>query len=282
MTPHLEFELLKVGHCTHPECVAMRGGRWASVPFPALCGLLRHPQRGWLLFDTGYSAHFMAATQPFPQRLYRWTTPSLLPEHERLTVQLRRRGIAPEDISGIVISHLHGDHIAGLRDFPRARFFVMRTELDSMRRRCAWNNLRHGVLPALLPDDFADRLHFADDCPTVKLPSALSAFGEGMDLFGDGSVLAVHLPGHTLGQIGLALHDETGRITFLCADACWSLQAIRDDLRPTWLARQLFDNATHYLETFARLRRLHLAASDVRLIPSHCMHSWLSHDKRNV
>lgn len=280
MMPRLDFQLLKVGYCTHPECVAMRGGRWKSVPFPALCGLLRHPQRGWTLFDTGYSRHFRQATQPFPQRFYRWVTPSILPDEEALPAQLRRRGIAPEDIANIVISHLHGDHIAGLKDFPNARFIIMRAELDSMRRRSPLANLRRGVLPGLLPDDFMRRVRLADECRRVALPPELAAFGEGMDLFGDGSLLAVHLPGHTRGQIGVVLRQEDGRTTFLCADACWNLKAIAGDLRPTWLARRLFDNEAHYLDTFARLRRLHERAPELRLIPSHCMQSWLSHETR--
>lgn len=280
MMPRIDFQLLKVGYCRHPECVAMSGGSWKSVQFPALCGLLRHPQRGWTLFDTGYSRHFMHATQPFPQRLYRWVTPNILPDEETLPAQLRLRGIATEDIANIIISHLHGDHIAGLKDFPNARFFVMRAELDSMRQRSPLANLRHGVLPNLLPDDFMQRVHWADEAPRAALPAELAAFGEGMDLFGDKSLLAVHLPGHTSGQLGVVLHQENGRTTFLCADACWNLTAIAQNMQPTWLARRLFDNGTHYLETFARLRHLHENAPELRLIPSHCLQSWLSNETR--
>ena len=51
-------------------------------------------------------------------------------------------------------------------------------------------------------------------------------------------------------------------------------------MQPTWLARRLFDNGTHYLETFARLRHLHENAPELRLIPSHCLQSWLSNETR--
>jgi len=37
--------------------------------------VLRHPHHGIVLFDTGYSPHFMAATARFPQSLYRRVTP---------------------------------------------------------------------------------------------------------------------------------------------------------------------------------------------------------------
>lgn len=116
----LAFRLLKVDHCAHPECVVMRGGRWRSTLFPALCGLLAHPTRGWILFDTGYSSHFTQATAPFPERLYRWVTPLTLTPADTLLAQLARLGISADEIRYVIISHMHGDHIAGLKDFPNA------------------------------------------------------------------------------------------------------------------------------------------------------------------
>lgn len=277
--PRMAFHLLKVGHCTHPECITERGGRWAAALFPALCGLLRHPRRGWILFDTGYSSHFTDATAPFPERLYRWATPISLPPEEMLIAQLRRLGIAPADVAHVVISHLHGDHIAGLRDFPTARFITMRAELDAMQQRSRIGNLRHGTLPALLPPDFGERVDYADDAARIALPPELHPFDIGSDIFGDGSVLAVHLPGHSRGQIGIVFRQENDRLTFMSADACWSLAALRDDRGPSWLARRIFDRQDHYRDTFLRLRRVQAGSAAPLLIPSHCAQTWQAHDK---
>lgn len=49
---------------------------------------------------------------------------------------LASMGISPEDVGGIIITHMHGDHIDGLltRDgaiaFPKAKFFLNKTERD--------------------------------------------------------------------------------------------------------------------------------------------------------
>lgn len=274
----LQFKLLKVGHCSHPECIAQRGGRWVSMLFPALCGLLRHPQRGWMLFDTGYSSHFLNATAPFPERLYRWTTPFSLPPEEMLTAQLQRLGIAPGDIAQVLISHLHGDHIAGLRDFPAARFITMRGELAAMDQRSRFGNLSHGTLPALLPPDFRQRMAYAEDAAQVSLPAELRPFQHGFDLFGDGSVLAVHLPGHSRGQLGIVFRQEDDRLTFMSADACWSMAALREDRGPTWLARRIFDRNDQYQHTFQRLRQMQAGSGAPWLIPSHCADTWKAYD----
>lgn len=270
MTTPIAFELLRVGHCTHPECVAIRGGRWRAVRFPSLVGLLIHPTRGPLLFDTGYGEGFFHATRPFPERFYRWTTPAVLPRDESLVAQLARRGIAPGDVDTLLLSHLHADHVAGLVDFPRVGLVAMRAEVEAMRGRNRIGALRRGFLPALLPDDFATRVRAAEDCARVSLPTAMRPFLDGFDLLGDGSLIGVPLPGHTAGQLGVLFRAADGRDVFLVADACWTLAAVEGDRPPTWIASQLFADRRGYLETFARLRELHARRDDLLVVPSHC------------
>jgi glyoxylase-like metal-dependent hydrolase (beta-lactamase superfamily II) len=274
MSVSLDFHLFKVGHCSHPECVTQRGGRWAAVRFPALAALLIHPQRGPMLFDTGYSDAFLAATTPFPERFYRWVTPMALPRQETLVAQLARHGYTPADVQHLFVSHLHADHVAGLSGFPRAHFFALRAEVDAMRRRSRIGALRHGFLPALLPEDFHKRLSFAEDLRRVALAPAMKPFIEGFDLLGDGSVIGVALPGHTAGQMGILFREANGRDVFLVADACWSLEAVKNDLPPTWVASQLFADKRAYLDTFRGLGQLLARRDDLLIVPSHCESTW--------
>lgn len=58
MPVRVSLELLRVGHCRHCERMVRADGHWHAVEFPALSVLIRHPQRGALLYDTGYAAHF--------------------------------------------------------------------------------------------------------------------------------------------------------------------------------------------------------------------------------
>ncbi len=270
----VNLKLLRVGHCRHLECMAARGGRWTPVEFPAQCGLIRHPTRGWMLYDTGYAGHFFDATASFPARLYRDVLPVNLPAAEVLVTQLAGFGLTPADIGTVIVSHYHGDHIAGLRDFPNARFIALRADTEHFAALVGkrWRATMGGHLPDLLPPDYFDRLDAADDCPQHALPDWLTPFETGFDLLGDGSLLGVPLPGHSHGQLGLFLPDADGRPAFLVADACWSLPALREGRLPL----ALFINADRpgFLRSFAGLNRIARREPAVALLPSHCTAAW--------
>ena len=184
----VSFDLLKVGHCQHPECMALRGGSRRAIDFPALVGLIKHPQHGLMLYDTGYSEHFTRATRGFPECLYRIVTPVTLPPEEELLAQLESRGIAAHEIDTIFISHFHADHIAGLRDFPQARFIATGAEYHHCQKLNRFHRLRRAYLRDLIPADFAERLTIAESCPSMSLPEQLAPFTEARDLLGDASM----------------------------------------------------------------------------------------------
>ena len=268
--PRIEYHIYEAGHCTHPECATRRGASLAPIAYPALAFLLHHPQQGRVLFDTGYSEHFLDATRHFPERLYRAVTPVHLGAEEPLRVQLQRDGVTPGDIGHVVLSHMHGDHLGGLRDFPGAALICSREAWEDMRTRSRLGSLKRGLLPRLLPDDFLDRVSWIEDAPLRDLPAALADFGAGHDLFGDGSLLAVSLPGHAAGHYGLLFDDPEDTPIFLVADAAWSSQAIREGVPPPALVTAWLGDTQVYRETLQRLHKLGNATPSIRILPSHC------------
>ena len=269
----VDLHLFDVGQCRHCERVTLAGGRWSSVAFPSMVGLIVHPREGAILYDTGYAAHFMDATAGFPERLYRWATPVELPPAQRLEAQLAVHGLRPADIRWCLVSHFHADHIAGLRDLPNARVLCMREDLEVLRAMGRIRGLRNGWLPALLPADFDARVRYAEQDRARPLPAPWTALGEGIDLFGDGSLFAVALPGHAPRQMGLCLRDAQDRAVLLCADACWSHRSFRERRLPTWPARLVTHDWPAYVHTLERLHALSAASPEVAIVPSHCRES---------
>jgi glyoxylase-like metal-dependent hydrolase (beta-lactamase superfamily II) len=247
-----------------------RGAGLKPAVFPSLVGLIEHPLEGAILFDTGYDPAFLEATEPFPERFYRWATPVELEPREAAVEQLRRLGYAADDIRAVIISHFHGDHVAGLHAFPRARLYCARAGLAQARASGRLARVRKGVLAGLVPDDAEARASYFEDLPRVTLPADLAPFEAGADLLGDGSLVAVELPGHCPGHWGLAVRREDGALEFFVADAAWSTAAVRDAAPPPAFTTAVLGETGPYRETFGRLHRLWRANPELTLTPSHC------------
>jgi glyoxylase-like metal-dependent hydrolase (beta-lactamase superfamily II) len=270
---HVDIKLFEVGHCRHCERVTLAGGGWHAITFPSLAVLIVHPREGTILYDTGYADHFMSATARLPERAYRWATPVTLPAAAQLGAQLAEHGLSLGDIRYCVISHFHADHIAGLRDLPNARFIASARDFEHVRSQSRLGGLFKGILPALLPSDFEARLQLAEQLPRRTPGSGWEELGEGWDLFGDGSVLALRLPGHAPGHLGLLLRDAQDRQILLCADAAWSHRAWRDQRLPSVIARPFIHDWTAYRTTLQHLRSLAARHPGLVILPSHCQES---------
>lgn len=288
MTAPLPFTLDVAGHCTHPGRVTRPDASWRPLRFPALFGVIEHPREGVVLVDTGYAPRFDEVTARFPARLYRLLTPMTLGRGETAVERLAARGIAADDVRTIVVTHFHADHVAGLRDFPRARIVFAASAWAAVARLRGLAAVRKAYLPALLPDDFHARADALDDTRALRpLPPALAPFDRGVDILGDGTLWGVPLPGHAAGQLGVYVEASTSATTgtgpvrtgattspiagptLIAADAAWHSDSIRrpHDLHP--LARLLSPDHRAWRATLDRLHAL--ASGDaVRVVPLHC------------
>lgn len=270
----MKFELLCSGSCTHPEKVTLKTGSWKPIKIPALFGLIEHPKLGPILFDTGYAEHFDRACSVFPYTLYKQTTPVTFRPEESAAAQLKSRGIAAEEVRHILLSHFHGDHIAGCRDFPHATFYCFRRAYDAVKEKRGLAAVRRGFVPALLPADFEQRVVFIDEGERVALPEELVVFDHGYDVMGDGSLLAFDLTGHAVGQFGLFFRNEAGKPIVLCADAVWSSKAYMEQIPPLAVAYLLFPDKRSYQENLKKLHDTHKRNPQLAIIPSHCSMWW--------
>jgi glyoxylase-like metal-dependent hydrolase (beta-lactamase superfamily II) len=260
---------LDTGHCRHLESVMMQGGRLRVIDCHALVALLHHPREGWLLFDTGYAPRMLEVTQSLPFRLYRYATPLRIDPKLAVVAQLPRFGLTHRDIRSVILSHFHADHLCGLRDFPEARFIAHRDAWSDVRNLTGISALRRGFIPDLLPSDFGERL----ETPTAFRDEILHPFGFTHDLFGDGLLRLVGLPGHARGQVGLLVQTETGPV-FLVADAAWMLEGIRTGRPPHPVTNAMVDDPKAVQETLVKLHAFHRASPETALIPTHCPEAY--------
>ncbi|TGO04800.1 MBL fold metallo-hydrolase [Serinibacter arcticus] len=264
--PHVE--LLTAGWTSHPGLVARRGGGRRPVRFPALVAVVHHPD-GVILFDTGYAPRVQRAVGRGIDRVYGALLPVHVTQGETAVEQLARRGIAAEDVTTIVLSHLHADHLGGLRDFPAARIVVDPRAVTAMRGSSGLGRLSRGWLPALLPDDVVDRVLDPTSLPAVE--ADLAPLGEvtpAHALVADGSVVVVPLPGHSDEHLGLLVRTPVGELLLL-GDAVWHLRAVTHGDLPHPVVRLITRDWAGYRRTVVDLARLARRRPDLLLLPSH-------------
>ena len=264
----IEYQLFEAGYCKHCERMTLKSGRMQQCDYPALCSLIKHPKQGYILFDTGYSERFFQLTQKFPFSLYRRLTPVVL--KKSLKQQLEEQHISASEILTIVISHFHADHIGGLKDFPNAQFICHPEAISGIDKKKGIRALLKGFLPDLLPKNFYDRLVLLKH--EIALPAELAPFRSGFDLFNDGQLTAIPLPGHAKGQIGLYFKTTEGNETFLIADSCWHQETFKKLIYPSNLTYLIHEDKQAYQNTILQLHQLHQQNQAMDIIPAHCQH----------
>ena len=253
----LRLTTLARGHCTVPAWSAgLPGG--GRLDLPALVTLVE-TETATVLVDAGYGQAFLAATDAFPARFYRWATPVRLPGAGLMGVLPRRPDL-------ILLTHMHGDHVAGLMDLPAGiPTLASRGAIAHLRGLSGWAATRAACPPGLRAGVLACAPRAIEERPSV--PTGLPGFAEGHDLLGDGRLIAVPLPGHGIGQIGLWV-PEVARL--LVADAAYARSALRSGrMPPRWILARLGDPRA-YRRTFDALRALMRACPEIRIDPSHC------------
>ena len=202
----------------HPEHMActwqptflwvLTSRRW-TAPRPVNVYVIEH-RDGLVLFDTGQDPASVTDPGYFPAgllmgSLYRMSRVDMTAD-QTLSVLLEDIGYRAGEVDLVVLSHLHGDHIGGLCEVSQAELLVSQAEWDTLSG--PWPELagvlrRHIRLPGL---------RWRQITPVPIHDPALVPFETGHDLFGDGSLVLVPTPGHTVGSMSLIVR-RAGRPT---------------------------------------------------------------------
>lgn len=146
-----------------------------------------------VLFDVGAGDNFMASAG-------------------QLGASLEEAGIDPSEVTDVVFTHAHPDHLWGLVDdfdepvFSEAKFYINRTEWDF------WTN-----------PETVDLMEDARKTFAVGAASRLERIADGINLFEPGSevvpgIEAVATYGHTAGHTSFMIHRGSDPV-FITGDA---------------------------------------------------------------
>ena len=219
-----------------PLALVDRAGSWKPHNFPIRFGLLDHPAQGIVLIDTGYSDALFQSKDPHVA-LYRNVLRPKLNEAGLAKSVIEAIGAKSADVRHIILTHLHADHICGLDNFPNALIHSSAVSLAGWKNQKNFVSTFKGFFPSLLPDINARYVQPVETTTSNNLPWG----GVGHDIFGDGSVISVDLPGHMKGHMGLVF-PKLVEPTFHAADADWIRGSLDNKHTMPWSARLIVDN----------------------------------------
>jgi N-acyl homoserine lactone hydrolase len=176
-----------------------------SDPLPIHCWAIEHEDK-LRLVDTGETA--TARNVPFAK-------PEVTSAQE-LPAAMAAAGLDVDDVSEVVITHAHGDHIDGL---VHVHAPVLINQKELQHTRSPMPRVMRRLLRQPLPPGF-------DPEPFVLDGGPFGAFLRSRPLSDDGRIVAVDTPGHTPGHISVICLDDAGRHVMLAGDATDSLEQL--------------------------------------------------------
>jgi N-acyl homoserine lactone hydrolase len=242
-----------------------------TPPQPINVYVIEHT-RGVVLFDTGQDRASVSDRQYFPGgftgfmygRLARFD----ISEQDTLTAQLAALGYGSADVSTAIMSHLHQDHIGGLRELKDSDLLVSAAEWAELSK--AAPELRgflrkHILLPGL---------KWQQVTPEPTRDASVAPFTESLDVMGDGSLVLLPTPGHTAGSMSLLVRRGAKPPLLLVGDLTYGAEILeRGDVPGVGARRQLAETSRKVLALAERLPGLvvlpaHDPAAAQRLLDS--------------
>jgi N-acyl homoserine lactone hydrolase len=176
-----------------------------DVTIPVSMWVIEH-SKGLVVFDTGNNLAVSDGNckQHWPEGLCDFLKPNQK-RADVIDMQLKKLGYSVDKVKAVVTSHAHLDHIGNIKLFPKAIHVIQKKELYQ-----AWWPEKFQRGPFVMGDYDAAATEF----------NYLELEGD-YDLFGDGSIMILSTPGHTLGHQSMRVKTAAGNTYVITQDAIW-------------------------------------------------------------
>jgi N-acyl homoserine lactone hydrolase len=201
---------------------AVAGGSFLDKRrFAATAVLITHP-KGDLLIDAGFGQH-LAEHVKMLARMER------APYEQGMTVarQLDAAGYDRSRLLGVLVTHVHWDHVSGL-DSLRVPVWINKDEL----RYSADDS--HGAVFRAVSDGLEMHEYALDGPPYLGFPASF-------DVYGDGSVVVALAGGHTSGSVVVFVTLPSGQRYAFIGDLTWQMDGLTRGAERPWLLRRVAD-----------------------------------------
>ncbi|MDE7135634.1 MAG: N-acyl homoserine lactonase family protein [Muribaculaceae bacterium] len=195
---------------------------------PVYCYYIEHP-KGKVLIDTAWSRRMSpdgvedkkAEIKELGFMLYTLNQ-GYTPKGESVDEQLNSLGVKTSDLDYVVLTHLDCDHACGLHQVADAkRIIVSEDEMKYANKLTPKNIMRY-------------KKRWWKDVPVTQFAFSghEGPFSESFDLFSDGTIQLIHIPGHCAGLVCVKITGKNGKYVLLTSDGAYSHKNWKDLVLP--------------------------------------------------
>ena len=254
-TRGVRLAVLATGQNRGPEAFIRRSGSLFRMRSSVASAVLVVHPKGDVLIDAGLGRQHQRHVSG-PGGIPLWARPSFTFSDLRPAADLLAERAAA--IHGILLTHMHFDHAGGIEDFPQAQIWLPHEELKQAREKA------FGFV------------HAQYDAPGIRWqPYAIenrpyANFARSHDVYGDGAIVSVPLPGHTRGSTGVFVTLSSGRRYLFVGDLVWTLEALEKPEEKPVPATLLVDtDAAEIRGSMEMVRRVQRAMPALQVVPAH-------------
>jgi N-acyl homoserine lactone hydrolase len=226
---HMKVHVLHTGKVYIDRALAFKENSFHPMPFtgwfrgktkkmwvPVSTYLIEHP-KGLILVDTGWHQEIRMNQRKHLGILAHSMFKGDLPEGDSIAEQLNTLGIKSSELDFVLLTHLHSDHVSGLKHVQDAkRILTSEIEWKSAHKRAGYIKSMWRNIP-IKTFKFTDIPH--------------GPLKKGYDLFSDDSLYLVHTPGHSDGMFSILVKMNNGWLV-LASDVGYSEKSWKEMILP--------------------------------------------------
>ena len=221
-------------------------------------------EHGLVLVDTGWDRSMSpdgtydkdAQVASLGSRLLYLTNQGVVPKGRAIGEQLASMGISPSDLDYVILTHLDCDHANGVPQVIGARHII--TSADELA------SIDKNLVARIR---YQSRWWEGSNLETFDWNGTEGPFHRSYDLYGDGSIVCIAIPGHADGLCAVRVRADDGRFVLLFSDGGYGERSWRE-LVPSGIANDRADQ-------MASLRWIREQSLDPK-----CVESLANHDQK--
>ena len=257
VSPALPFggdcNIIKASGLTTPK------SKWLWLPVSSY--LIEHP-KGRILVDCGWHRDMSpdgvydkeAQIKSLGSRILYNINQGVIERGAAIDEQLAGMGLKTSDLDYVLLTHLDCDHANGLTQVADAKhILVSHTEMKFANKRSLVNRIR-----------YQRKWWNGVNLTLFDWNSTYGPFHRSYDLFGDGSVMMVNIPGHSDGLCAVKITNASGRFVLLFSDGGYATKSWKE-----MIASGVAEDKEQQRQSLAWIREQSMDANCVESLANH-------------